>query len=253
MIRRLLTMLTFGIAFGCAWPASVALTFTSAPVVDPKPLNGKQAVRLANALYRNYTAGGAHFAAGVPARRGGVRVLQGAISWKLHVASAVYEGLAGTSEKPRRIVWSPSLVVESGVPGLAPAARKARRAGVHFVARPLDPQSSGFDSVLALVNGFAATRPENPLLLQQGKARYLGKELIGGVVCERYSFGKLTFWLDSVGDARRIAAQVLAYPQLVVFDFPDHHLATIGVPRKFDVVPLTAVPQLKGKLARDLR
>ena len=135
------------------------------------------------------------------------------------------------------------------VPGLRLAAATTSHPQARYVASPLNPSAAGLDSVLALLNGLAATKPENALLLQQGKARYLGLGTIAGKRFERYRSGSLTLWLASDGTIRHVSAFVNSYASPVGIDLLEHARQAIGVPTKASVVAITAVPALKGQLA----
>ena len=217
------------------------------------PLTPEQAGRLSGALYRDYLQSGARLQVEIPARSGTPRRLSGRIDWHLHLATATLNRPLAPSEAARMLLWSPSTVLEGGVPGLASAVRAAGHPGAVWVASRLTPTTSAFDSVLALLNGLASTKPENPLLLQQGKARYLGLSPIDGRRLEGYRSGSLTFWLSADGTIRRVSARVNAYGRPVQIDLLHHGRERIPVPAKAAVVAITAVPLLQSRLARTLR
>ena len=223
------------------------------PGGDGSPLTAHQADRLSRALYLDYVAGGARLRVSLPARSGSSRLLTGRIDWHAHLAAASLTHPGSPQEPLRTLLWSPSAVLETGVPGLRLAASLTDRPRARYVASPLAPASSGFDSVLALLNGLAATKPENALLLRQGTARYLGLRTIGGKRCETYRSGSLTLSLEAGGAIRRVSAFVNSYAKPVEIDLLAHARQPITVPAKAAVVALTAVPALKGSLARELR
>lgn len=245
-MRRLLFLILIALA-------ATTSTAQARPASDGTPLTARQADRLARALYTDYLEGGARLRVSLPARTGAPRVLAGRIDWHTHLASASLTHPGAPGELPRTLLWSPSAVLETGVPGLRLAAATTSHPQARYVASPLNPSAAGLDSVLALLNGLAATKPENALLLQQGKARYLGIGTIAGKRFERYRSGSLTLWLASDGTIRHVSAFVNSYASPVGIDLLEHARQAIGVPAKASVVAITAVPALKGQLARTLR
>ena len=223
------------------------------PAGEGTPLTAQQADRLSRALYLDYVARGARLRVSLPARSGAARLLTGRIDWHAHLAAGSLTHPGSPREARRTLLWSPSAVLETGVPGLRLAAALTDRPKARYVASPLTPASSGLDSVLALLNGLAATKPENALLLQQGSARFLGIRTIGGRRCETYRSGSLTLSLEAGGAIRRVSALVNSYATPVEIDLLAHGRQSIAVPGKETVVALTAVPSLKGALARELR
>jgi hypothetical protein len=233
--------------------AAVAPAAQARPAADGTPLTPHQADRLSRALYADYVKGGARLRVSLPALRGSARVLAGRIDWHAHLATAALTHPGTPGEPARTLLWSPSAVLETGVPGLRIAAAAVGHPQARYVASALAPSSAGLDSVLALLNGLAATKPENALLLQQGKSRYLGLATIDRARCETYRSGSLTIWLAPDGAIRRVAAYVNSYAKPVRIDLLAHARQTIGIPTKAAVVSITLVPTLKGNLARDLR
>lgn len=102
--------------------------------------------------------------------------LKGWFDFSEHIG---YASVTGDGFAPQVLLWDPSMVAVSAE---TPAESKFPRWPVEaqdaqqWDARALVPTESTLDTLLALISGLGADRPDNPLLLQQSGALWLAEE-----------------------------------------------------------------------------
>ncbi len=130
---------------------------------------------LATTLFRNYDAGSRSLHTQVAVNAQNVR-LDGWIDYRTHTGYALATGVGFA---PQLLRWNLRQV------GVRPATTTATTQPPlpmprgRWQTRAIDPTRSDLDTVLGVVAGLAQDRPENPLLLQQAGALWLGREKLG--------------------------------------------------------------------------
>lgn len=231
-IRTLIAIAVCGAAVGglAAWRAFSDDTATDRPVTT------EEATRLALSRLNLYQA--SPVAVTLTATEGGgvvVRV-KGVVDYRNHRAVGSYEvtGAAGASQAsgPGAGQLDRGLIVwDTGGLGLAPARRgddgppwqqaeHIPRSGWSARSYTADPLDTG----LQLLIGLGADRPDNPLLLAQSGARWLGRERVDGRDHDRFAGPRaqgtapgsgpdggrspLTYWVDDDGGLRRVTMRM---------------------------------------------
>ncbi|MFE9422478.1 hypothetical protein ACFYNO_05885 [Kitasatospora sp. NPDC006697] len=204
-----------------------------------------EASRLALARLNLYQA--APVAVTLTADEGGGVVLKvsGVVDYRTHRAVGSYGSAgsaAGTPLDHGLIVWD-----ADGL-GLAPAldSSPAWQQAEHLPRSGWSPRaytSDPLDSGLQLLIGLGADRPDNPLLLAQSGARWLGRERIDGQDCDRIAGPRaqgatpapgngdspLTYWVDGNGDLRRVTMRLPGLGTPTTLEFGGHD-ATAKLP-----------------------
>ena len=185
----------------------------SAP--DPRPVTASEAQLLATTLFRNYDAGSRAVEATIPVNAQTVH-LRGWVDYRTHTGYAL---ATGADFAPQLLRWNLRQI------GLAPVDTQATGTPplpmprVRWQTRSMDTSTSVLDMVLVVVAGLAKDRPENPLLLTQGGAMWLGDDELDGEEVTGYAAppsnrraedpvesddSGLRLWVDSHGVVLRV-------------------------------------------------
>lgn len=167
--------LLFGACSGDDTPQTVANETTAAA----QPLSLPQAERLASMRVANYRAEWGSFTTTV-AVDGRQRFLTGVVNWQHHAGSLVY--LTDGSSDPTNdglVQWDFDQVAEHQGGAVQGAPPSPPEDGT-WRSRPIDPTTQVLDTVLLLILNLAGEQADNPQLLMQGDARYLGSEIVDG-------------------------------------------------------------------------
>jgi hypothetical protein len=206
----------------------------SASAAAPRPLTTEEAERLAVARFLAYQDGSRVFHSEVVADGTAVS-LDGRVDYRSGVGIAV----AGSGEESAVLTWNGTTLV--GWPSSAAAAEIPAQAPPEpGGARPLDPSSSAVDTVLLLVRGLGADRPENAQLLQQSDAEWLRSDDLDGVRVDVIAGpsdadtgehgGNTRYWIDERGALLRFEADLPAGTVVVDLD-PEDHVAVQASPQ----------------------
>lgn len=179
----------------------------TASVDQPQRLTSEQADALAAMRYRNFVAGVVGFDAEIVGQRGDLAL----IGWVDFGQRTGYARAIPSDGSAFLLVWDSSQVAfldgaepsESIPPAVPPTSG--------WQTAPLDPTASELTRVITALILLAEDRPDNPQLLRQSGARYLGEEEISGVVLQRFSGAAADpsagdvidlgtqYWLDTEG------------------------------------------------------
>lgn len=142
----------------------------------PRPLTAGEADRLALARFTAYRRGTGEVTATIPSR-GRTITLTGRVDWRRHRGYAEIHDDAGPPAR-ELVHWTPHHVAAlprwtGGLPDRPPASG--------WEVHPLPPHGSALDSVLLLLLGLGADRPDNAQLLARSDARRVRDDRIGDV------------------------------------------------------------------------
>lgn len=166
--------------------------------------------------------------------------LHGVVDWRRHVGSAV-QRIEGSDDPDANALLQWNLGQFTLHPGGAVAGPPPPppEDGTWSAPAPLTPETSELHAVLLLLLNLASDRPENPQLLLQSNARYLGEERIDGEELSVFTGpgnlnpeatadaaeSNLRYWVDESGNLRRVEARISDVTGYVIID-----LATDGDP-----------------------
>ncbi len=174
-----------------ATPGSVAST-----AVPPRGavLTDDQASALSRVLFRNFEAGGATIDADIPFSKAARFVLHAEMDWTDPKGRGTLETIYSDGRPPehQEVAWTTKQVgISSG--------------GDMWQQRLLDPRQHPLDQILAIINSLAAQQRDNPVLIRQGPARYLGPDVVNGLPVDKFAYGERTIWyVDSRGELVRV-------------------------------------------------
>lgn len=198
---------------------------------------------LSSVLVKNFEVGGAEFKVTVPFGSAATFHLDGTVDYKRHFAGATLrvEG-SQPAPPPAEVFWNLTDVVE-GIDGLSAELAALGRPPAKYLARPLTKTSTQ-DVVLNLVLATSAEQRDNPQLVQQGTARFLRTDAIGGAPVDVYRYGaRTTYWVrksDSL--LMRVEADLAVATGTTVIDLVDHRAIEMTGPRRDDVVSAKDLP-----------
>ncbi|MFD4861121.1 hypothetical protein [Streptomyces atratus] len=231
-LRTLIAITACGVAVG----GLAAYRTFSDDTATERPVTTEEASRLALSRLNLYQA--SPVAVTLTATEGGgvvVRV-KGVVDYRTHRAVGSYQvtgasGSSGTSGPATGQLDHGLIVWDTGGLGLAPApkgdnsppwqqAEHIPRSGWSARSYTTDPLDAG----LQLLVGLGADRPDNPLLLAQSGARWLGRDRVDGRSYDRFAGPRaqgavpsagpdggrspLTYWVDGDGGLRRVTMRM---------------------------------------------
>jgi hypothetical protein len=248
------------VAGSCGGSDAAGPVAPGAPTTTVRPdgerLTPPQANALAQALLKNFQAGGARVIATIPFGAS-TFTLDGAIDWQRHVGAATVtttfrDGVR--APRTQEIFWSRAMIA-TPLAGLEEAMAARGREGVRFVARPIDGSTATLDRVVAFLDAIASDRAENPLLLRQRpEVAYLGREEVDGISADRYqASNSAQFWLSTAtgpgaGRIVRIDARFAGLEEPVGVRLREHGAQTLSFPPDAQVVVASEVPDLIAQL-----
>ncbi|MFE3876694.1 hypothetical protein ACFXPX_20170 [Kitasatospora sp. NPDC059146] len=211
----------------------VAAYRTASDQASERPVSSDEAARLALSRLNLYQASPVNVVLTAD-EGGGVRIrVEGVVDYRTHRGAGRYTSTgAGGPLDHGLVVW------DTGGLGLAPEpagdqsppwqqAEHVPRSGWSPRSYTADPLDAG----LQLLTQLGADRPDNPVLLAQSGARWLGKDRIDGRSYDRFSGPRaqgaapdgnrspLTYWVDGDGSLRRVTMRMagLGTPATVEF------------------------------------
>lgn len=158
----------------------VAAVFITACSSEPDwhPVSTEESQILALTRFNNFDTGSRPFTTEIVVE-GAELTLQGWVDFEHHVG---YAAVTGQDFEPQALLWwdnvvalGPTQPTPDGNPPL-PLPVPSQDDG--WLIRPFSSELSQLDAVLALLSALGVDRPENPLLLQQAGALWLGDETL---------------------------------------------------------------------------
>jgi hypothetical protein len=196
----------------------------------PQALSVEQAEVLATMRLANYRAGAASFATSVSDRADTVE-LHGVVDWQQHTGSAVFRTAGRTDANSRGLMQRNYERVVAHAGGDTDGPPPPPPDDGTWQQRPIDPTTSSLDAVFLLLLSLASPQPDNPQLLRQTDAAYLGTEIVAGRTAQVFTgptsdaaagdaaetsspaaavgpSPRLTYWVASDGTLLRLRALV---------------------------------------------
>jgi hypothetical protein len=246
VVRLAAALLSAALIAGVAACGGGGGSKTTATTSDGTPLTEGQAAVLSQVLYKNLQAGGADLAVNVAYGAAASLVLTGVVDWTDHVGRGRLE-TRFTDGRPSTftdLVWTSDAVIIADPPGMAVAAAMVGRDGVHYVARPPSPDRIPLDRVIAISVSLAATQRDNPLLVQQSDARFLGRDAINGQAMDRYRYQDRAIYWVGVADGllHRLEATINGFAGTTTFDLTAHGPRPVTLPSHDEVLDTTSLP-----------
>lgn len=189
---------------------------------EPRSISDDEAERLAVARFNNYDSHRRNFSVSYAAADSTLWA-EGRIDFQAHVGYAHFVAQGDPTDTYALLQWTPEALAAVGTQGTELPQQPPPDAP--WEQRPLDASGSSLDAVLAVTLSLAADRPENPLLLQQNGAQWLGRDELEGVPVDAISgpsaeqgpSDSLIYFIDETGTMHRL-----------VVNFPDGGTATIN-------------------------
>jgi hypothetical protein len=156
---------------------ALALSGCGGPTAPkPRPVTKAQAERLAEVLFRDGGAGGAHVHATVPLSSAGAATIDGDVDWTHGLGTATVTIRVPAAAQPRseRVAWSAATIATPAPDG-------------GWSVTGMQPDASPLQRALVALVRLAADRPEDTRQLVDHDARYLGTETIDGHALDAFT------------------------------------------------------------------
>jgi hypothetical protein len=169
---------------------------------EPRAVTGREAERLAQVRFNNYSSRVSSVDARIPSPAGTL-LLSGRMDFVSHV------GYVTMSTEGRRdaasaglLQWGPALMAFRE--GVEPAADLPQDGWQY---RPLQQDGSELDAALLLLINIAADRPDDAQALERS-ARWLKSDQVSDQAVDVLDTGRLTYWVDHAGQLLRLQARL---------------------------------------------
>ncbi|WP_029289201.1 hypothetical protein [Cellulomonas sp. HZM] len=197
---------TAGLLVVAAGAAAVLVGCSSAP--QERPVTQDEAQTLATIRFHDYDAGTRAFSTSVTDASGTLD-LAGWVDFRDHTGYAL---ATQDDAAPSLLLWDGSSARLQPAPaGTTTAPLPVPVALRSTAATPLDARSSGVHATLLVLLDLGSDRPENPLLLQQGGARWLRSDDVDGTDVDVFAAtkaGTSRYWVAQDGTLVRAEVQV---------------------------------------------
>jgi hypothetical protein len=214
-----------------------------------RPVNIDEASILAEVLWRNHEAGGAHFR--LVAKSGtaeGDIAIEGDIDWVKHLG---YGRVAGGSQPhPVNEVWWDAHSVAEWRPSLENEVRKLIPTAMNPVLlRDPEQETRRLDQLLAIIVGLSASMPENAqLIFQKADTSFLRTDVLRNRPVLVFRYGKKTiYWIDEKEKTLlRFEGNTSTGKYPIIIDFQDFGTKVLSFPRAASVVKVSEHKELSA-------
>jgi hypothetical protein len=214
-----------------------------------RPVNIDEASILADVLWRNHEAGGAHFR--LVAKSGtaeGDIAIEGDIDWVKHLG---YGRVAGGSQPhPVNEVWWDAHSVAEWRPSLENEVRKLIPTAMNPVLlRDPEQETRRLDQLLAIIVGLSASIPENAqLIFQKADTSFLRTDVLRNRPVLVFRYGKKTiYWIDEKEKTLlRFEGNTSTGKYPIIIDFQDFGTKVLSFPRAASVVKVSEHKELSA-------
>jgi hypothetical protein len=214
-----------------------------------RPVNIDEASILAEVLWRNHEAGGAHFR--LVAKSGtaeGDIAIEGDIDWVKHLG---YGRVAGGSQPhPVNEVWWDAHSVAEWRPSLENEVRKLIPTAMNPVLlRDPEQETRRLDQLLAIIVGLSASIPENAqLIFQKADTSFLRTDVLRNRPVLVFRYGKKTiYWIDEKEKTLlRFEGNTSTGKYPIIIDFQDFGTKVLSFPRAASVVKVSEHKELSA-------
>ncbi|MFN8016319.1 MAG: hypothetical protein U0R17_06915 [Acidimicrobiia bacterium] len=218
--------------FGCSTQKSEKL---------PRNVNSKQAQIFSQILRNNLSRETTKFQVTALSTKGANFASEGYVNWKNGLVSNSVS-LNGSGRADLNAISNKDLVYENYF-GLDTLMKKNNLTPKKWVSRTIDKSIYGIDSISQFILSLVSTTAENPLLLKQDGAQYLGQRKINGDVTSmfRKKGGDIVYYTknDSTLLGVRVTLKGFTTPMLITFSSSAN--ITIEVPNENDVYSIDDV------------
>jgi hypothetical protein len=210
--------------------------------VAERPLSTEEAQLLAVARFKNFDAGTRSVSFEIR-DAGHALSLEG---WFDYATGIGFAALSDGGEPNSLITWEEHVLAvhaPEGATAALPAPGVAETIDGSWRTGPLDPTASALHAALILVEELGSTRPENPLLLQQGGALWLREDSVAGATVAVFAgptglatasgsasaspaASRVHYWVDSTGLLLRV--EVLLGADWVTIDLGPGEDVSLG-------------------------
>ncbi|MFN8016040.1 MAG: hypothetical protein U0R17_05485 [Acidimicrobiia bacterium] len=177
-----------------------------------KTITNKQAQVLSRVLYNNKLSKNALFSVVSGPFPGEGFKAKGEIDWQNGLINvSVYLLSESRPDLIAIIDFETGQVYESYF-GLSDLMSKQNLEVKSWVQRKADPTTFGVDSLAQFIHKLSSDSPDNPLLIKQDGAKYLGKDKVDNVSVDKYQLGgSVTYYVTTKGDLKKVSARIKGF------------------------------------------
>ena len=200
----------------------------------PRAVTTKEAQLLSHVLYENNLIKNATFSITSGGTNQGSFRARGKVEWDSNTV-ALDVSLDSSQEVDIRSITTAETVFETYVN----FAEELRAAGMEertWVKRNFDATTYGIDALALFVIKLATTAPDNPVLIKQNGAQFLGTETVAGQEALKLTTaGSITYYINEEGELLKVVAPVKGFGNDISIVFSDRGNTTIEIPVDSDV------------------
>lgn len=223
----LVAVFVLAFTFGCS--RSDKSTSSKTTTVNQEVTN-KQAKLLANALYKNHQYKGAIFTTRSGSTDSGF-ISSGQVGWGNDEAAFVDNQVVISNTNPDlQAIYTSNGVYERLI-NIDTTNAQEVKFNEKYVLRNFDPNKYGIDALNQFISKLAASSPDNPVLIKQNGARYLGEEKVGNKQTSKFKISdNITYFIAGNGDLVKVIANVKGFENPVEVEFVDFKEASFVPP-----------------------
>lgn len=206
-----------------------------------RTVTSRQAQAFAQAAKNNYDDKNAHFVVTSASAKTQTFTAQGSVDW---VNKFVSQDVRLNGEKNNGViaVTTPDTVFEK-YEGLAEKEQAAGLTPRTWVTRVKNSEAYGMDKIAEIVSGVASSTQDNPVLVKQDGAHFLGTKKIGGKVANafRTKGGSITYYVTDDGVMVGLETQPNGFTQPITITFDRRGASPVTEPSADDAYILSQV------------
>jgi hypothetical protein len=194
-----------------------------------REVTSEEAQLLSRVLYENFLDKNASFVATSGSFTEGGFLANGDVDWVGNAVS-LQVSLRSPSEADISSITTGETVYENYI-GFADEQLAAGMSPRPWVQRSFDASTYGIDALALFIVKLAAAAPDNPLLIKQNGAQYVGTETVDGEeTIKLKNAGSITYFVGEAGQLLKVTAPVKGFANEITVLFNERGNSTIEVP-----------------------
>lgn len=239
-MRRIIYLLLCCTILICAVSCSSKKETETTTTSLPREVTNKEAQLLSSVLSNNAEDKNASFSIISGSSGSGGFSSKGKVDW---ANSAVENNISLLD--PEQVDLT-TVAVEDGVfekfAGLENAMSNANLEPREWVFRGFDPSVYGTDALSQFIIKLASPAPDNPILLKQNGAKFLGTQKIEGQLTYMFqNTESVTYFLTKEGELKKVTARIKGFPNAIEIIFSERGKTNLEVPSTDDSYSLDRV------------
>lgn len=212
----------------------------------PRGVTTQEAQLLSQALVGNAQDKNAMFEASSGSFRTGGFIADGVVNWKDSVVR-IDVSLYDEKNTDLSAVITADGVFES-FEDLHPALSQAGLNIKDWIFRPANTEKYGIDALAQFITKLASLTPDNPILLKQNGAQFLGDEVVDGIKTAKFQNTEaVTYFLTDQGELKKVTARIKGFENEISMTFSKRKTSQVDVP---DLTSTYSLKEVEGFYSR---